>query len=266
MDLVGGAARSLAATGGTSEVRGGTWGAGDVIVYAPTYAGSLMSISVSGGEPRPATKLPEDGSEGTHRLPSFLPNGRHFLFYAATGSGYEPGTICVGEIGSTEIRRLTSANSAAVFLPHGFLLFIKGRSLVAQSFDLERLELSGDPVALDGEWPRNLAISGYRSLTASAKAAVYQVNAPGATRLVWVDRTGRELGTAFEGVDAWYTSPRLSADGKRISVSAYSGDSQGDIWIIDPERNNEVLELFFLTDNVSNSQFPQSAILVIRCS
>ena len=265
IELVGGSVRSLAKIGTVEEVRGGTWGANDFIVYAPTYTGPLMSIRATGGEPQPATKLPEDGSQGTHRLPRFLPDGVHFLLYAADGTGNEPGTICLVRIGSTEVRELAPTNSAATFLPPGFLLFVKGRSLLAQRFDLQKLELVGDPLSLDVEWPRNVAVSGHRFLAAAENAVAYQVAGSGSTRLVWVDRTGRELETAFANpeADAWLVNPRLAPDGKRIAVAVYGRATSGDIWVVDSARKNQTRMTFVARDDQQAIWSPDGQELMV---
>jgi len=245
VELIGGAIRLLTRTAGPLEVRGGTWGADDVIVYAPSYVGGLMFIPASGGEPQPATRLDEKQNDGTHRLPSFLPDGRHFLFYAARGSGSEPGTLCIGEVGSTEVRRLASANSTAVFLPPGLLVFVRGESLVAQRFHPGRLELSGDPYPLAVEMPSYAAVSGHRALSAAAGSVAYQVNAAAVTRLVWADRSGHELQTVL-AANAWHAGPELSPDGKRIAIAAYQDPSSpgGAIWMLDPQRNTRTRMTF----------------------
>ena len=65
-----------------------------------SYFGPLLQVSASGGKVTPATTLDKARSEGTHRWPWFLPDGRHFLYYAAGSTGSEPGEIFVGELDS----------------------------------------------------------------------------------------------------------------------------------------------------------------------
>jgi hypothetical protein len=78
-DLMGGGARALADTGATTDARGGSWGAGDRIVYAPTFIGPMYAIDAGGGEAEPATRIPEGSDLGTQRFPSFLPDGRRYV-------------------------------------------------------------------------------------------------------------------------------------------------------------------------------------------
>ena len=65
-----------------NDARGGSWGANGTIVYAPSYDTPLLQVSARGGPSAPASVLDGKRSEGTHRFPSFLPDGRHFLFEA----------------------------------------------------------------------------------------------------------------------------------------------------------------------------------------
>jgi hypothetical protein len=78
VDLIGGAVKMIVRTTNTADVRGATWGADDVIVFAPTFHGPLARVAASGGKTEPATTV--EGKERTHRWPCFLPDGRHFLF------------------------------------------------------------------------------------------------------------------------------------------------------------------------------------------
>jgi Tol biopolymer transport system component len=239
-DLLGGSPRTLAETGATTDARGGTWGADDRIVYAPTFVGSLFSVPVEGGAPGPATRLPEGSDMNTQRFPSFLPDGRRFVFYSSVGTGTEPGEIFLGRLGSPEVKRLGPATSAAVWAPPGYLLFVQGHELVARRFDEVREELDGDPIPLGISLPGSISVSGQRSLSASNQGTlVYRTDKRSATRLVWVDRAGEELATVSSEPDVWHYAPSLSPDGRRVAVSHYEpGSTSGAIWVHDLERGS----------------------------
>ncbi len=237
-DLLGGSPRPLADTGSTADARGGSWGADDRIVYAPTFLGTLYSISAAGGEPEPATRVPEGSEIGTQRFPCFLPDGRRFLFYGSTGTGVEPGTLFLGRIGSLDAKRLGPASSAAVFAAPGYLLYVRGSSLVAHRFDDGGEELVGDPVALGITLPGGINVSGQRSLAVSNQGTLaYRADKRGATQLVWVNRRGEEIGSVSSESDVWHYGPRLSPDERRLAVSRYEpGSTTGEIWIHDLQR------------------------------
>jgi hypothetical protein len=58
--------------------RGGSWGRDGTIVFAPDITGPLARVPSGGGAPVAATTTPSP--DVTHRNPSFLPDGRHFVF------------------------------------------------------------------------------------------------------------------------------------------------------------------------------------------
>ena len=237
VDLIGTPPRTLAKVASAPDARGGSWGPDGTIIYTPGFSGGIQQIPATGGEPIPATELDPEGLIGTHRFPWFLPDGEHFVFYASTGTGTEPGEIHLGMLGITTTKRLTEASSAPVFAAPDQLIFTRGEVLVAQTFDLDQLELQGDPVPLGVDLPGGLAVSGSRSLSASATATlVFRADLASWSELFWVSRDGTELGMLGEE-NTWHYMPRISPDGKKVAVSRYSADTDGgDLWIYDRAR------------------------------
>jgi hypothetical protein len=86
-ELFGGQPQVIAETGSTQDTRGGAWGAGDVILFAPSFVGPLWEVPARGGKVAAATRIAEGSGIGTQRFPCFLPDGKRFLFYASTGTG-----------------------------------------------------------------------------------------------------------------------------------------------------------------------------------
>jgi eukaryotic-like serine/threonine-protein kinase len=219
------------------DTRGGAWGAGGTIVYAPSYSGGLMQISADGGKAEAATRLDAESGNGTHRFPTFLPDGRHFIFYASSGTGLEPGQLRLGELGSTETRPLTSSSSFGVLAPPDRLLFTIGEVLVIQRLDMRTLEMVGSPQPLGIELPGGLAISGLRSIGVSERGTLaYLVDNQAWNRLEWVDRKGAVV-SAIEDPNTWHYAPRISPDGSTVAVARYATDTDGgDIWLFDRQR------------------------------
>jgi len=237
-DLLGSSPTNLADTAATPDSRGGTWNADDRIVFAPSFLGPLYSVPATGGEPTPVTEIPADSDIGTHRFPSFLPDGRRFVFFASTGAGVEPGEIRLGRLGELATKRLAPSSAAAVFAAPDHLLYVLGDALVAHRFDLEKDELVGQPVPLGIRLSGNVNVSGQRSLAASANGVLaYREDKRSASQLIWADRKGNELSTVAREADTIYYSPTLSPDGKRVSVGHYEAMSKsGKIWVYDLER------------------------------
>ena len=84
--------QKIAATGGpvtdiadAPDARGGTWSPAGVIVFQPIYRDSpLLRVSDQGGRAEPVTTLDIKQDDVSHRWPSFLPDGRHFLYFGVS--------------------------------------------------------------------------------------------------------------------------------------------------------------------------------------
>jgi len=265
-DLLGGETRVVAETGVTTDIRGGAWGVEDVIVFTPSPVGSLYRVSARGGKAEAATRIAEGSGTGTHRLPSFLPDGKRFLFYASSGNGVEPGTLYLGELGSLDTKALGPATSAGIWAEPGYVLYARGESLVAHRFDDRQKELVGAPTPLGIVLPGSVAVAGLRSLAAAANGVlVYRPDKRGATRLVEVDRSGVELRTIAEEKDTWYYAPRLSPDGRRLAVSHYEPSAaNGDLWLHELERGVETRLALGSGDNIVAAWSPESREIVYQ--
>jgi serine/threonine-protein kinase len=103
--------------------------------------------------------------------------------------------------------------------------------LVQQSFDLERLQVSGEALPV-GESVFTIQAGGIADFSVSASGAlVYQVGTSWSNQFTWVGRDGSERATV--GARGRYRTLSLSPDGKRL---AYEDSIGGDIWIMDLER------------------------------
>ena len=235
ISITGGPPQALAPT--AVDVRGASWGADDRIVFASAFVGPLMQVSASGGKVTPATKLDKGRNEGTHRWPWFLPDGKHFLYYAAVSTGLEPGEIFVAELGSDKVKRVTQASSLSVYASPGYLVFVRGSTLVAQVFDTQRLEMRGEAAPLGVDLPSNSATSGQRALSASLDGTLaWHTQVSAASQPVVFDRQGHEI-TRLAEAGAWY-APHFSPDGQRlVTVRSMENNTVGDIWTVDIARN-----------------------------
>src|SRR5437879_1954814 len=113
---------------------GGTWSRDGVIVFATGISG-LQKVSASGGVPTAATAL--GAGEAGHRRPFFLPDGRHFLYFAAARLGTPGrGSVYVSSLDSAERKLLINSDSVNVVYSQGHLLFLRETTLMAQPFDV----------------------------------------------------------------------------------------------------------------------------------
>jgi Tol biopolymer transport system component len=213
--------------------RGGSWGADGVIVFTPETTTGLFRVPASGGQPVLTTE--PDPQHDSHRWPFFLPDGKHFLYYAAGHNdvGHELDSLYVGSVegGAGKFLLHTHANGAYA---DGQLLFMKDNTLMAQPFDPNRLELSGDPVVVqDGVEEHRTWWMSIFSVSQNGTLVFAPVLQPDNT-LLWMDSTGKRLGTV--GEPGRYASIHLSPDDSHLVVER--DRPHHDLWIYDLRGNN----------------------------
>ncbi|MHC5212562.1 MAG: protein kinase domain-containing protein [Planctomycetota bacterium] len=221
--------------------RAGSWNEDGVIIFSPSSLSVIHRIPAAGGTPEPLTELAEDKVETTHRWATFLPDGNHFLYMAGshtTGLQAEGNAIYASSLDDPKQRKLVfKARSNAVY-SLGHLLYVRDNVLVAQEFDEQTLELTGDPFpVVDGV---TYSPSHFRALFTVAEANGMLVYYPGSAdvplEMVRLDRNGREV--AQIGDPAFFRSFRVSPDGRRIAMAILDrATGYTDIWIHDVERN-----------------------------
>ncbi len=217
------------------EVKGGSWGSAGVIVFAPNASSPLQRVSESGGTPTDVTSLDPELKEDSHRHPRFLPDGRHFLYLARVGGGSGDNAVMVASIDGGPSKLVVRSPAAAEYAS-GHLLFLRGATLMAQPFDLGKLELSGEarPVAEDVYLVAPATAVAVFSASTDG-TLVYQAGGSAATRrLVWRDREGRVAGLLGEEGRYWDLALSPTGDQAAVNVSGRSG--QADTWVFDLAR------------------------------
>ena len=242
--------------------RGGSWSRDGVIVFAPTNISALQKVSASGGAPSAVTAL-APGELG-HIRPSFLPDGRHILYSTIAPRSGSGGPIYLGSLDSAERKTLLNATSANALYTQGNLLFLRETTLVAQPFDARRLELTGDTFPIAGQIRISGSMQPYAYFSASENGALaYQMGAETAnSRLVWFDRTGKQLGVL--GDSAAYSDLELSPDGKRAAVSIPDEGKGRNIWIYDIPRGLRTRFTFDPSDQFTSIWSPDGNRIVFN--
>ena len=225
--------------------RGGAWSPDDVILFSPGPTGELMRVTASGGSAVAATRLGPGMS--SHRWPQFLPDGRHFLFFAALGSQELQGEY-VASLNGDEPRRVVAAEAAAFFAPPSWLLVSRQNVLVAWSFDPARAVVSGEPVpVVQGVGVDSGLFRGSSSVTSQVLA--HRTGGGRRRQLVWFDRTGASKGTVGEPDDNVLAYPDLAPGGGHLAVRR-TLQGNVDIWLWDLLRG--VSRRFTFDNNVDN--------------
>ncbi len=225
LDLGGGAPYTLAPA---PDEFGGTWNAAGVILFAPSAGSHLMRVSAAGGAAQAVTTL-KAGQTG-QGAPFFLPDGHHFLFGVVGSSA--AGGIYLGDLTGGAPTPLTNAQSRPVYLPTGWMLWVRDGALMAQRLNVGKAALTGAPVTLATGLPAGGFV---RPVSVSATGLVaYRVGVVVHTQLTWFDRSGAARGSvaAPEGT---LLGARVAADGRRVVVAR--GAAQGEnLWLLDGER------------------------------
>ncbi len=219
---------------------GGTWGSDGVIVYAPNTTGVLMRVLASGGASAAVTTLVS--AQVAHRFPSFLPDGRRFVFYASSPEDSSAGIYLGALDGSAPIRLVSTLVTALTYLPAqastegatttGWVLWVRAAALVAQRLDLDAAALVGEPVTIaNGLHVDTLARSGVAAIPG---LLAYRPEAQRQAQLTWMERSGAARGTLGDPDDS-LTNPRISPDGRRVVVSRTAQGNQ-DLWLLDGVR------------------------------
>ena len=247
IDLEGGTVRGLASFG---MPRGGAWNAAGTILLAPLGGGAIFRIPDTGGEPVAVTRLA--ASQTAHGFPWFLPDGDRFVYYAAGGP--EARGVYLAGLASGVSRRLLDADAPAIFAPQGYLLFVRGETLLAHGFDPARGELLGRPFAVADKvvLVRVAGTPGAAASVAASGQIVYRTGGEAQRRqFAWFDRSGRRLGTLGEPDPSYPLSPSLSPDGRRLAMHRWVAGNT-DIWILELARG----ALSRFTTHAANEIFP----------
>ena len=80
------------------------------------------------------TSLDTARQEDSHRWPSILPDGKHFLYLRRSTIDEKTG-IFLGSLDSKEYSAVVPMKSGAIYASPGYVLYIQERSLMAQPYD-----------------------------------------------------------------------------------------------------------------------------------
>jgi Tol biopolymer transport system component len=215
---------------------GGTWGKDDTILFSPDERSPIHKVAARGGTPAPVTTLDAGRQDQAHRWPQFLSDGRHFIYMPWT-DGRTNRSIQLAQLDGSPSRTLFEAHSAAV-VSGDYLLYTTDMPsrLMARRFDVEKLEV--DDVAFAAVPDDNVDYSwmtGDSGASAGGDVIAYTTGKYRMSRLTWVDRTGRSVGTF--GEIGGHFDPRLSPDGAMVALERLDwSKGSGDVWTVDPAR------------------------------
>lgn len=221
---------------------GGVWLPDGTIVFGSESSG-LSKVSSNGGEPEPLTTLNKQRGDITHSYPSFLPDGKRYLF-TVDSTKLELAGVYLGSLGSDKIVQIVNSRYKANYLDPGYLLFLRGTTLYAQHLELDPPKLTGEAIAIADQLSVSSAANNAPFIASFNGTILYRGGGSWAkTQLGWFNRDGKliqKLGNVGSDI-----SVRLSPDGKQAAVASTTGptfksgagEESVNIWVIDLTRD-----------------------------
>jgi eukaryotic-like serine/threonine-protein kinase len=238
--------------------RGGSWNRDGVIVFSPGPSLAIQRVSATGGSPIDVSK-----PAGTLRFPTFLPDGRHFLYLNTQAPADQSGIRLASLDGKEDVRLLSDLSTFSIAA--GRLVFVRSGTLIAQPIDPGTGRLAGDAVPIvDGVPFAN--VNNYAPVTISASGVLVYAGADqgnlAVKQLTWFDREGKRLGPV--GVAGPVRDPALSPDGRTVVFSRVSTSGSG-LWLRALDR--EVEQQFTAVSDVPTAEAiwsPDAGRIVFR--
>ncbi len=231
VSILGGPAVTIGDIG--SRLYGGSWSEDDTIIFGTETPSGLWRVPAGGGEPEEITTLNAETGQVNHGWPEVLPGGRAVLFTILTAD-LDTAQIAVADLETGEHRVLVPGGHSPRYASTGHVVYAASGTLRAVGFDLDTLEVVGNPVpVLDDVVTKETGAANF-DLAEDGSLVYVSGGARGNLwNLVWVNRDGREepLGLPPDN-HSW---PRLSPDGRRVATYI-SGEDGLDVWIGDVER------------------------------
>jgi Tol biopolymer transport system component len=233
-DTTGGPPETVASVP-TAAPRSGSWNRrGDIVLgsWGGGSGGPMWRVPAAGGAATPVTEVDLSKGEFVHTWPTFLPDGRSFLYFRSGPpdvEGMYVGSLDV-EAGNQSRQRILATSVPAVFA-NGHLLFPRAGTLMVQPFDARRLEVQGAPVPVAKDVEITWYFTGVFSVSGNGVLVYRPASAPATFQLTWIDRQGKTLGTFGQpGTDARVV---LSPNGERAVAKDAPYNVPGDLWMLD---------------------------------
>jgi len=221
----------------SSEVGTGAWNRDGVIVFGVrgVTGEPIRRVSSSGGVATEVTMVDLPRGETFHALPTFLPDGKHFVYLrggSAEASGIYAASLDLKPADQPKERIL--ANSFAAPYVDGNLFFMREGTLMVQPFDAGKLKLTGEPVPV-AEHVGTEGSSGYFSISPSGVLAYRTGSAAtiGVLQTSWFGRDGKLIRKLEPGPERGL---RLSPDAKFAMGRDAAPGGRGDLWMLDLSR------------------------------
>jgi hypothetical protein len=159
-----------------------------------------------------------DDPKRRYSHPSFLPDGKRFLYTGRSVDDPSAGGIYVAALDDPTPHKILPDLSESVYVPANgnglaHILFRRDGGLMAQALDERRLEPVGDPFQIAAQVARTYNSGGVAASFAKG-TLVYLTGPAGESQFTWFSRSGEKLGTV--GALAVQNGVWLSPDGTTL--------------------------------------------------
>jgi hypothetical protein len=191
LDLLRGERFEICAVKGNP--RGGAWSATGTIIYGTTNPPAMWTVPSEGGTSTMVSASVSRGGVGF--WPSFLPDGRRFLYLARSRSG-PGGAVFLAEVGSyAESRELIPSDTQAAYVDAGYLVFGRDARLLRQLFDVRTGEVSGEAVPVVDQLRNTIALRFGEFSVSKTGTLAFRSGIDTSNQFTWVSRKGTPQGT-----------------------------------------------------------------------
>jgi Tol biopolymer transport system component len=229
--------KKISVTGGAAVTlcdapngRGGAWAEDGTIVFSPDLARvGLLRVSSAGGKPETLTSLAE--GEVTQRWPQVLPGGTAVLYTSSNSPGdFSEANLVVQPLPSGKRKTIQRGGYYGRYLPSGHLVYIHDGKLFAAPFDLDRLEITGQPVPALEDVASNADTGGAQFAVSAGGTLAYLPgqSASSGALIDWMDHDAKT--TPLRATLVNWSNLLFAPDGRRLAMQI-AGPGPSDIWV-----------------------------------
>jgi serine/threonine protein kinase/Tol biopolymer transport system component len=216
---------------GQNVIVGSSNASGDLLGTTGPPDWMIRLVSTRDGK---TTDLIKPTTEGERLdVPSFLPDGNHFLFYSWK---FDVPSFHLSSLDAPQTSsQLSLPGGTNIQYANGAVVFATTDRIVAQPFDLQRMQPTGESVTIAEHVGFAQNAGAAFALSENGTLVYAPQESGGKSRLTWMDRDGRVVSTVSDEAD--YSNLELSRDGRRLAVSVTDpSKNTRDIYVVDLER------------------------------
>jgi Tol biopolymer transport system component len=197
---------------------------------------AIYRVAAAGGSPIEILTPNRGSGEVRVHWPSFLPDGKRFLYTARREDG--DGELRLGTLDGPA-RTLMPVTSNAQWVDPDVVVFARDSVLMGQRIDVDAARPIGEPFSIAERV--DYLFSASRAVFSASPTGTIAYHPHGdVSQMVWSDQQGNEIETIGEPAEYDPQSARLSSDGRMLLTARRPiGPGSIDIWRMDLERKTD---------------------------